>query len=166
MAVLHHQGLLVEDIERSGRFYCDALDASWLARPVLLQGAGAEQVVGVEGARLLLGIVGFAAGAIELFQLVGDAVPDWAKTPPSGTIPHLALQVQDVAATLARVERSGGRRLWPEIGRWGPAHVIYTTDPDGYVIELLDRPPADIASTLIRWFPHADPASAPSKEAA
>ena len=158
MATLHHHGLRVADVQLAGDFYCAALDGRWLARPALLTGAGAEQAVGLAGAQLRIGIVGFDAGAVELFAFSG-AVPDWAREAAKGTIPHLALQVVDVAATLARVEAHGGCRVWPTIDRWGAAHVIYAADPDGNVIELLDRPPTDIAATFVRWFPEADPLS-------
>ena len=49
------------------------------------------------------------------------------------------------------------RRIWPEVDRFGRARVIYVQDPDGNVVELLDKPPADIAGALLRWFPEATP---------
>lgn len=157
MTTLHHHGLRVRDIARAGDFYCAALGGRWLARPAVLEGPGAEQAVAMPAVRLRLGIIGFDAGAVELFEFLGDAVPDWAREPPRGTIPHMALQVDDVEASLARMEAHGGRRLWPAVDRWGGARVIYAADPDGNVVELLDRPPTDIAAALIRWFPEARP---------
>jgi catechol 2,3-dioxygenase-like lactoylglutathione lyase family enzyme len=154
---LHHVGLQVSDIDRAGAFYCEALGGRWLSRPITFEGPGAEQAMGLEGVRLRLGIVGFEAGSVELFEFLGDVAPEWARLPREARLPHLALHVEDTDATLARVEAAGGRRVWPAVDRFGPARVIYVSDPDGNIVELLDRPPSDIAGALIRWFPDAAP---------
>ena len=39
-AAIHHIGLQVSDIERAGDFYCTALGAHWLVRPVTFEGPG------------------------------------------------------------------------------------------------------------------------------
>jgi catechol 2,3-dioxygenase-like lactoylglutathione lyase family enzyme len=156
--VLHHHGLLVADAERAGDFYCSALGAAWLARPIVFDGPGAEQAMGETGVRLKLGILGFdGAGAVELFEFLDNTAPAWAIDPARGRLPHLALQVPDTDAALERIEAAGGRRLWEQVGRWGAARVIYAADLDGNVIELLDRPPEDIAATLHRHFPASRP---------
>ena len=159
-ALFHHVGLQVSDIERSGDFYCAVFGAHWLVRPVTFEGPGADQAMGLEGVALRLAMVGLADGAVELFQFLGSVVPDWASVPREGRLPHLALQVDDTDAALQRVEAAGGRRVWPAVDRFGAARVVYVADPDGNVIELLDRPPSDIASALVRWFPDGDPARA------
>ena len=155
--VLHHGGLRVADADRACAFYCDALGGRQLTRPVVLEGRGAEQVIGVSGARLRVALIGFGEAAIELFEVMEPAVPDWARAPVQGTIPHVALQVDDVEATLARAEAAGGRRLWPEVDRFGRAHAVYLADPDGNVVELLDGSVADIAAAFLKWFPDAAP---------
>jgi catechol 2,3-dioxygenase-like lactoylglutathione lyase family enzyme len=161
--VLHHLGIQVSDVERAGEFYCAALGAEWLARPITFDGPGAEQAIGEEGVRLKLGIVGFGDAAVELFAFLEPVVPEWARRPRDARIPHLALHVEDVDAALERVEAAGGRRIWPAVDRWGRARVIYVADPDGNVVELLDQPPSAIAAALIRWFPEAAPVAAPSE---
>lgn len=160
---LHHVGLQVSDIDRAGAFYCDALGGRWLSRPIAFEGAGAEQAMGAPGVSLRLGLVGFDGGAVELFELRGSTLPEWARRPRDARLPHLALQVADTDAALERVEAAGGRRVWPGVDRFGAARVIYVSDPDGNVVELLDRPPADIAGALIRWFPDAAPQTGGSR---
>src|SRR6476659_7986547 len=103
-STLHHSGLRVGDAERASRFYCDALGGRRLTLPVLLEGRGAEQVVGLPGARLRVALIGFGDAMLELFEFLEPLVPDWARAPVQGTIPHVALQVDDVAAALARAE--------------------------------------------------------------
>jgi lactoylglutathione lyase len=154
-AAFHHVGLQVEDIERAGAFYCDALGGRWLVRPVAFEGRGAEQAIGTGAFRLAL--VSLGDGAVELFELDSSTAPDWARRPRDARLPHLAVRVDDTDAALERVEAAGGRRLWPAVDRLGAARVIYVADPDGNVVELLDRPPSDIAAALLRWFPAAVP---------
>jgi catechol 2,3-dioxygenase-like lactoylglutathione lyase family enzyme len=105
-----------------------------------------------------LGMVGLdGGGAVELFEFLDRTAPAWAIEPSRGRLPHLAVQVPDTDAALARLEAAGGRRLWDQVGRWGTARVVYAADLDGNVIELLDRPPTDIAATLHRHFPQSRP---------
>jgi lactoylglutathione lyase len=157
-ATVHHIGLQVSDVERAGRFYAQALGARWLVLPLTFEGAGAEQAMGEQGVRLRLALLKLGDAALELFEFLEPVVPDWAKQ-ARGRLPHLAVHVEDTDATLAKVEQAGGRRVWPEVDRFGRARVIYVADPDGNIVELLDRPPADIAGALLRWFPEATPAT-------
>ena len=152
--VIHHAGLRVSDAERASEFYC-ALGGERLTRPVLLEGRGAEQVVGVDGAPLRIAMIGFGPSALELFEVL-DPAPDWARAPVVGTIPHVCLQVDDVDAALARAEELGGRRLWPKVDRLGATRAIYLTDPDGNDLELLDVPVSEIAAAFHKYFQEQD----------
>jgi catechol 2,3-dioxygenase-like lactoylglutathione lyase family enzyme len=156
-ATVHHVGLQVSDVDRAGAFYVAALDARWMVMPLAFEGAGAVQAMGHEGVRLRLALLGLGDAMLELFEFTGEHVPGWATRPRDGRLPHLAVQVEDTDAALERVEAAGGTRLWPEVDRFGRARVVYVTDPDGNVVELLDAPPADIAGALLRWFPEATP---------
>jgi catechol 2,3-dioxygenase-like lactoylglutathione lyase family enzyme len=154
----HHHGLLVADLERAAGFYVEAFDGRRLTGAVPVRGRAAAAVMGgPPGTRFELCLVGFEAGAVELFAFAGDDLPDWVAAPQRGRLPHLGMEVEDVPAVLARVEAAGGRRLWEDVGRWGAAHVIYVADPDGNVIELLDAPIETIAAEALRLFPEATP---------
>ena len=156
-ATVHHIGLQVTDIDRAGAFYEAALGARWLVLPLTFEGEGAEQAMGHAGVTLRLAMLGLGDAMLELFEFVGDVVPEWAQRSTGGRLPHLAVQVDDTDAALTRVEAAGGKRLWPAVDRFGRARVVYVEDPDGNVVELLDKPPADIAGALLRWFPDAAP---------
>jgi lactoylglutathione lyase len=54
---------------------------------------------------------------------------------------HLAIGVPDVAATCAKV-RSGGGKVTREPGpvKFGSTIIAFVEDPDGYKIELIQRP--------------------------
>ena len=156
-ATVHHVGLQVSDIDRAGAFYVAALGARWMVMPLAFEGDGAVQAMGHEGVKLRLAMLGLGDAMLELFEFTGDDVPAWARRPREGRLPHLAVHVEDTDAALERVEAAGGQRIWPEVDRFGRARVVYVHDPDGNVVELLDKPPADIAGALLRWFPEATP---------
>jgi catechol 2,3-dioxygenase-like lactoylglutathione lyase family enzyme len=156
-AVVHHVGLQVSDIDRAGAFYVAVLGAHWMVKPLSFDGPGAVQAMGHEGVQLRLAMLGLGDAMLELFEFTGEEKPEWACRPNDGRLPHLAVHVEDTDATLDLVEANGGKRIWPEVDRFGRARVIYVHDPDGNVVELLDKPPADIAGALLRWFPEATP---------
>ena len=155
--VQHHQGLMVEDIDRAVRFYTEAFDGRPLTLPVALEGSAAETVMaGPPGTRYSMCLIRLGSATVELFSFLGDVRPAWARA-PEGRLPHFGLQVDDVDAALERVESCGGARVFPRVERWGRARVVYVADPDGNVIELLDVPPEVIAEEAIRMFPKAAP---------
>jgi catechol 2,3-dioxygenase-like lactoylglutathione lyase family enzyme len=103
--------------------------------------------------------VGFAEGAVELFEFVGPERPAWATEGRSARVPHFAIVVDDVEATLKRVREAGGTELWPEIVAWGDSKNMYVADPDGNVIEVKDASLEDVVATTLRLYPAADPAA-------
>jgi len=154
----HHPALRVSDLERSARFYIDAFGGHWVTRPFTLEGEFAETVFGgPAGLRYKVCHVGFDEGVVELFEFLEPVVAIRHIHPTEGNLLHFGIQVDDVAGALERVEAAGGRRIWPEIARWGDASVIYVTDLDENVIELTDHSVAGIAALTIAQFPEAAP---------
>lgn len=73
-----------------------------------------------------------------------------------GGFDHLAVQVDDLAATLERLTRNGlrpGPLEWPA-GEDGPRTAILD-DPDGYRIELVQWPPGHLDGITAADFPGA-----------
>lgn len=156
----HHVGLDVHDIVASLAFYEDALDGRLLTRIRRVSSPFAGIVMGsdanTEFDQCRIGFDG--GGCVELFQFMGDVVPDWMSSSPSPRrLPHFGVLVDDVAASLERVEHAGGKGLWPEIEEWGPAHTMYAADLDGNVFELCDATSETIVEILLDMYPECDP---------
>ena len=127
---LHHFGIRVASLDRSIDFYA-TLGAAPLTEPLKIPG----YIYGVPDGTVQMRLLGFPAGTgLELFEFPEPPPPTDSAVP----IPHLAIQVPDVDAALARAESAGGGRLWPEPTYWGSVRVIYMRDPDGTVLEILD----------------------------
>jgi catechol 2,3-dioxygenase-like lactoylglutathione lyase family enzyme len=155
----HHVALQVESLEAGAQFYIDSFDGRWLARPILIDTPSAADVMGgPPGTAFRSCKIGFDAGAVELFEFVGPNRPEWADDKP-GRVPHFAMIVDDVEATLERVRAAGGIELWPEIVAWGDSKNMYVADPDGNVIEVKDASLEDVVATTYRMFPETDPGS-------
>src|ERR1700742_740601 len=154
---LHHSGILVEDIERSAAFYVDALDAHYLHRPAVNAGASAQFVMGGDpDCAFAFCYMGFRTGAIELMQFLSGA-PEGGRTPRTGLLPHFALVVDDVPATLERVVACGGKALWPHPMDWSGKRVMYVTDPDGNPIELFEATLDEIVAATLELYPDKAP---------
>jgi len=111
---LHHVALVVDDADAALAFYRDVLGLSVIDRP-----DGSRH----PGAWLQLG-----NGQIHLFQ-----PPDPATNPP-----HFAIEVDDLASTVASV-RSHGHTVYNVEHQQGFGHQAVVVDPSGNVIELNER---------------------------
>jgi catechol 2,3-dioxygenase-like lactoylglutathione lyase family enzyme len=158
-SLFHHVAIAVADLEDAIRFYGDALDATILTAPREVGPPRAAQVMGgpADG-RFRACRLGFDAGCLELFQFLGstEQMPDWAAREHTARVPHFGVEVADVAATLERVERAGGRRLWPHPEHWGSARTLYVADPDGNVFELCDTSLEALVEILLGLYRQAD----------
>ena len=142
---IHHVGITVADLDRSLRFYRDLLGMRVIG--LSLEAVGA--IVGMEGASAR--IADLDAGAGQLLELIdygtADASAD-ANAGPRGPDAvgscHISIQVDDLRGALARLAGAGHRPLGEvsELslgGVWEGCTIAYLRDPDGVVIELLER---------------------------
>lgn len=155
----HHPAVLVDDIDRAGRFYIEAFEGHWLLHPVLLEGADAQGVLDSQSTAFKLAVIGLQEGCIELFELVEtrrECAPADGRRP---RIPHFGIQVDDLDAALERIETAGGRRIWSRILSFGGTRVIYAADPAGNVLELTDADMPTIVDALRERYPDAVPSA-------
>jgi len=137
---LQHCGLIVADLERSRRFYGDALGLEEVQRPSNFAFEGAW----------------FQAGEGQLHLLVESETTGTAGGPepgPSarvGLANHIALEVDDLAGALARLERHGVGLIGGPMPRGDGYVQVFTRDPDGYVVELFEHTGEDQSAAPLR----------------
>ncbi|MBB4632681.1 VOC family protein [Sphingosinicella soli] len=126
--------LCITDLERSTRFYCDAL--GYRALTTTRPDGGALGV----SARFL----DLDGRMLELVEFRDSPPPEKADFPVSrtGLISHLAYNVANLAETEAAVVAAGGTiaeltRSQMQLEGLGSCTIIYVRDPDGIWIELI-----------------------------
>jgi catechol 2,3-dioxygenase-like lactoylglutathione lyase family enzyme len=124
---LDHIGVLVKDVDRSLAFYGDTLGLKAEKR-------GNNGVVSLGNCRLVL----FPASA-QAGDDVGRVL-DVAKNPLG--LDHLALEVDDIEAAIAELERRGVRFTGPLVTARTLVGARYRgfTDPDGNVLYIIQSP--------------------------
>jgi catechol 2,3-dioxygenase-like lactoylglutathione lyase family enzyme len=155
----HHAALRVKDLERSVRFYVDALDAAVLTAPIEQRGRFIQTVFGAsEPLHVRMCLLGFETGGLELWQFLEPQRELPPSDQPAVGLMHFALEVGDVSDTLRRVQAAGGRARCP-VSRIGGTvdDFVYCEDLDGHVFELLEAPLSVIAASIIALMPEAAP---------
>jgi catechol 2,3-dioxygenase-like lactoylglutathione lyase family enzyme len=154
-ARLDHYGIRVADVERSVHFYVNALGAEQMTRPFVIEGEFAETIMeGPPGVRFLLCHLRLARGMLELFQFLEPVHAAEPAHPTLGNTLHVALHVDDVDDTVARIVDAGGSIVFP-VKTWGRHRLTYTKDPDGNVIEVSDAPLEELLAGTLAQFPEA-----------
>jgi catechol 2,3-dioxygenase-like lactoylglutathione lyase family enzyme len=130
---LQHCGLIVADLDRARRFYGGALGLSEVPRPHNFVFEGAWFQVGDDQIHLLVEseTTGRAGG--------DDPGPSAAV----GLATHIAIEVDDLSAAMARLEEHGVGLLGGPMPRGDGYEQVFVQDPDGYVVELFEHTGAD-----------------------
>jgi catechol 2,3-dioxygenase-like lactoylglutathione lyase family enzyme len=139
-----HLGICVSDLERSLRFYCEALGFAPAESHVIGDEFG--RLMELDGVALRSQFVRRDGMAIELLHYTSpEAIGDPDRRPMNQLgLTHLSLRVDDVDAVAAAVESLGGtivvgtRTTFDLAGI--PLDFLYCTDPDGTRIELMNIP--------------------------
>jgi catechol 2,3-dioxygenase-like lactoylglutathione lyase family enzyme len=144
---IDHVGLTVGDLSRALGFWSDVLGLPVLQREVVTDPLIAT-LIGVD--RVELEIADLDAGDDRVVELIEYRSPHGVRRQPAtcdpGT-PHIALRVDDIATVLGRLGDSGARVLSREPvtlhdpgGSWDGVVCCYLADPDGIIVELVERP--------------------------
>jgi len=139
MSLVNHVGVCVTDLDRSRRFYEEALGFAH-RNDLRVPDAPASRLLRVPEPVGLTAVYlereGFVLELLH-FEREGNASGrDRSFTEPGLT--HISFSVPDVAATCARVAALGGEVLADtEVG----GHALLVRDPDGQLLELM--PAAD-----------------------
>ena len=138
-----HFGICVSDPERSLRFYRDLLGFRETAA-LAVSDAHSARLLELEKVDLRATFLERDGMRLELLHFASPGCErDAAPRPMNRTgLTHIAVRVDDLAATLAALERAGVEILEqtrirnPELR----SEVVYVLDPDGVRIELVELP--------------------------
>lgn len=132
---IQHCALVVSDLERSRRFYGDALGLVEIERPPNFVFAGAWFRAGSDEVHLIVeGDTTMRAGASEPGPGLG-----------MGLVTHLALEVDDLEAMLGRLHEHGVAIGAGPMARGDGVDQAFILDPDGYAVEVFQRTGEDQA---------------------
>jgi catechol 2,3-dioxygenase-like lactoylglutathione lyase family enzyme len=141
---LTHFGLLVSDIERSTRFYCDALGFEPVSELIVI-GQEFSKLSGAAGdAKTYLRFIRRDEVTIEL--LCSEAAPVTGRPARDRLgLWHLCLNVADIDAEIARIRAHGGAvreetRTVFDLAGGKTMEIVYCSDPDGQPVELTNIP--------------------------
>jgi catechol 2,3-dioxygenase-like lactoylglutathione lyase family enzyme len=139
---IHHVGVTVRDLERSLVFYRDLLGVDVIR---ISNDVDVATIVGLPGTRARIADLDAGPGqVIELLEYNTSDVPAVAAGRPDtiGSC-HVCLQVADLDSSLARLARAGvapvGEAVELDEEGWQNCTVAYLRDPDGVIVELLER---------------------------
>jgi glyoxylase I family protein len=142
---LDHVSVTTHDIEASVAFYGGLLEIAVMAEGES-EGEELDELLGVSDVRIRWADLDLGQGRVlELIKFVNpNGVPvSKSQWDPGAT--HLGLRVRDIEAVYDRLREAGARvvsrpvRLTEE-GAWDGARVLYTVDPDGTWVELVEHP--------------------------
>ncbi|HEY6761486.1 MAG TPA: VOC family protein [Baekduia sp.] len=138
---MDHVGIVVDDLAAATAFF--------VALGLELRGEGSvegdmvDRIVGLEGVRSQIAMLQTPDGhsQVELSHFLAPAGPDADRHAPSNTpgLRHLAFEVDDVDAVLARLEAHGAE-LVGAVERYGDTYrLCYVRGPEGIIVELAER---------------------------
>jgi catechol 2,3-dioxygenase-like lactoylglutathione lyase family enzyme len=149
MRGIDHLGLVVADLDRAVEFWCGRLGLRQVSR-VTETGPDIASLIGEDSVEIE--IADLDAGDGRIIELIRYIRPPGRRVRARGTDPrssHIALRVDDLDAALERIQGSQARQIsrHPVVlhdpgGAWDGVACCYIADPDGNIVELVQRPGA------------------------
>ena len=146
MQFVVHVDLVVRSIELAMQFYGNLLDLS-VADDGIVEGPVVEYLSGNQSFRMRLVLlkVAPAGSMIELIEFLQPVIP--VPTDPFRNRTSISVFVGNLVPVLQRAAEHG---LYPEsevmsvwLPKTGQHEIVFFRDPDGYLLELVGRPPAE-----------------------
>jgi catechol 2,3-dioxygenase-like lactoylglutathione lyase family enzyme len=149
MRGIDHLGLVVADLDRAVEFWCGRLGLRQVGR-VTETGPDIASLIGEDSVEIE--IADLDAGDGRIIELIRYIRPAGRPVRERSTEPgrsHIALRVDDLDAALERIQGSQARLIsrHPVVlhdpgGAWDGVACCYIADPDGNIVELVQRPGA------------------------
>jgi catechol 2,3-dioxygenase-like lactoylglutathione lyase family enzyme len=140
IAAIRHTGLVVADLERSIKFWCDVMGFV-VFRQMKESGPHIDAMMGLKDVSVTTAKLAAPDGNL-LELLCFHSHPDkqrWEGRPYSTGLTHIALTVKDLDETLRRLKQFGGSiPAKPQFSLDGQVKVIYATGPEGILLELVE----------------------------
>jgi lactoylglutathione lyase len=139
-----HTGMVVSNLDRSIEFYRDGLGLT-VSEKLRHEGQPVADLIGAKVSAVEIAFVSLPNWEIELLQYHGSDVRKTSNLHPSDVgCMHLSIEVNSVETALARIAEAGyaptGIVMSPQKGPRKGGKLVYTQDPDGIVIELVEMP--------------------------
>jgi catechol 2,3-dioxygenase-like lactoylglutathione lyase family enzyme len=136
---VNHVGISVSDIERSIAFYRDLFGLEQRMEIMPFSGEQYEAIMDIPGVTGRICMIGKGDLNLELFEFDKAKAKDPEYPVSDRGISHFGFEVDDIAATYAKLEEAGVRIHCPVITFMGGSmKATYCRDPDGNVFEILE----------------------------
>ena len=138
---MDHVGIVVDDLAAATAFFVEL--GMTPQGEMSLENEAVDRIVGLEGVRTDVAMLETPDGGGRLELIKFQAPPAEAGEPraPANTpgLRHLAFQVDDIHATVARL-RTHGAELVGEVVPYGNSyHLCYLRGPQGIIVELAEK---------------------------
>ena len=140
--MLTHIGICVSDLDRSLAFYREVLGCKEVGR-LVASGPLTDRILALEGTELEAVYLERDGFRLELLHYRSPGHREAVIPRPINQLglTHISLRVEDMAAVCDAIEAAGGRLLRERRdGDGAPSGVEMATDPDGMLIELIEKP--------------------------
>jgi len=140
ITAIRHVGLVVADLEKSLRFWCDTMGFV-ISRQMEESGPHIDAMMGLKDVRVTTAKLAAPDGnLLELLYFHSHPnKPQWEGKPYSTGFTHIALTVQDLDETLRRLKLVGASvPAEPQLSLDGQVKVIYASNPEGVLLELVE----------------------------
>jgi catechol 2,3-dioxygenase-like lactoylglutathione lyase family enzyme len=138
---MDHVGVVVEDLAAATAFFVEL--GLELQGEAAVEGGWVDRVVGLEGVRAEIAMLGTPDGHVrlELSKFQAPSAPDGDRRVPANTpgIRHVSFVVDDIHAAVAGL-RARGAKLVGEVERYRDSYLLcYVRGPEGIIIELAEK---------------------------
>jgi len=142
-ATFQHVGLNVADVDRSLAFY-GRLGFAVRREPRAVEGPLIESMLGGPGLRLRIAFAELDGTSLELVQYVEPPAKRTTLTPRDIGAAHIAVGVDDLRSIYDELSAGGvrfvGEPVMQETGPNAGSVVVFGSDPDGNLFQLVQRP--------------------------
>ena len=135
---IHHPGVVVPELERAIRFYCEVFGMEELHRGQWeAPNETIDRILGVSGTSASFALLKIGRGFLELFEYTRPSQP---KQEPNDAyklgIRHICFEVTDPKWILSKLEAEGGSVMNQPQSLSEGGTAVYCRDPFGNLIEL------------------------------